>query len=466
MPTPSLRGHRRAPSAKARYPGGAMTRKRRSRALDHVRHARRKYARAYEPWTSDEDARLRAEHRRSNRELAKMFQRTPGAIRSRRKKLGLEAFAPVAGRQNGHERLGSELPNELERPSGGSRPRLSTLGSQPLVATQPTPPVPPVNSTPANSTGQQDVPHLTRNKRPLLALAMVAGLGLVFVAGKLAARLLQAENAEAPAMSSPGVSSGGADAPTRPLTVSAQQEEHLTIVTWNLRGYPEKEQAHTEWLHRQLSRMDVDVLCIQEVANLQRVRRLVSTDDRLFRFAFEDSYSSTDNAILYTCDPSVRQLPQPTGFQHPPQVAYVSYKGFDAVVASLHLSWKNITLRSQEVRRLGELLPEWRAIDPDVILAGDFNLTEHAIAEFAQEIEMQVMIPLGQEGLGTVHSGNRYDYFLISADLAGEEALSVQIETFSAADLAAATAVSDHVPVVARFRVAERFRDTPLAPAP
>jgi len=52
---------------------------------------RKKYPRAYEKWTEDEDARLRAEFAKgaAKSELAALFQRRLSAIRSRLRKLGL-----------------------------------------------------------------------------------------------------------------------------------------------------------------------------------------------------------------------------------------------------------------------------------------------------------------------------------------------------------------------------------------
>ena len=52
---------------------------------------RKKYRRAYEPWSAKEDDLLR-QHFKENKDtksLAKLFQRNPGAIRSRLRKIGL-----------------------------------------------------------------------------------------------------------------------------------------------------------------------------------------------------------------------------------------------------------------------------------------------------------------------------------------------------------------------------------------
>jgi len=97
--------------------------------------------------------------------------------------------------------------------------------------------------------------------------------------------------------------------------------------------------------------------------------------------------------------------------------------------------------------------------DPDVIIAGDFNTTEEGIEELATAIGMRVMVPPGQDGQGTTHANNRYDYFLISPDLADEEALTSRIVTWTGNDLEMAKKVSDHLPVVSRFRADQRYKD-------
>ncbi len=66
-----------------------------AQSLDEIR---RKYPKAYERWTSDEDMQLRARYQEGIGidDLAAYFERRPGAIRSRLAKLGL---IPAAGDQ-------------------------------------------------------------------------------------------------------------------------------------------------------------------------------------------------------------------------------------------------------------------------------------------------------------------------------------------------------------------------------
>jgi endonuclease/exonuclease/phosphatase family metal-dependent hydrolase len=133
--------------------------------------------------------------------------------------------------------------------------------------------------------------------------------------------------------------------------------------------------------------------------------------------------------------------------------------GFDATVVTVHLSWTDVAMREEEKTLLKGVVTDALARDPDVMIAGDFNTTEQGIQEVAQAIGMLVMVPPGQDGVGTTHAGNRYDHFLISPDLATEEAMTCRIVTFGANDLEMAKQVSDHVPVIAWFRTNGAFRD-------
>ncbi len=151
-------------------------------------------------------------------------------------------------------------------------------------------------------------------------------------------------------------------------------------------------------------------------------------------------------------------ISDPVGFQHPAQAAYIVYNGFDAVIVTVHLSWTNVSLREQEKLLLNEVVKQMLAIDPDVISVGDFNIQGKDIQELATSIGMIVMNPSGQDGIGTTHAGNRYDHFLISSDLANEEAVNCRVQTFTD-DLEHAERVSDHLPVLAVFKTDLRFRD-------
>lgn len=256
-----------------------------------------------------------------------------------------------------------------------------------------------------------------------------------------------------------GGQTGPTGAVTPPAATTTTSSPTVTFVTWNVRGYPEKDPASRTWFSGQLLRLKPDVLCVQEIANRGKVDQLLASERSFSWTAFADSSDSMDNAIFGTTGIGREDLADPQGFQHPAQAAYVWSGGFDAVVVTVHLSWTNTTLREKEKGLLRSVVSEMRKKDPDVMVTGDFNTKEQGIEELAQAIGLKVMVPAGQVGVGTTHAGNRYDHFLVSPDLASEEAVDCRIETFSGADLATATAVSDHLPVTARFRTDGEFRD-------
>ena len=246
---------------------------------------------------------------------------------------------------------------------------------------------------------------------------------------------------------------------SKPIVSDEESKFNIRIATWNIRGYPEKQQEYRDWFHQQLEKMSPDILCIQEIANQDKVNQFLASENRFREAAFTDSSDSQDNAIFCTGSIEMEDIPDPFGFQHPAQTAYVSCGGFDAIIVTVHLSWTDITKREQEKMLLKNVVLEALKKDPDVIIAGDFNTEEEGIIQLAESIGMVVMVPAGQDGAGTTHAGNRYDHFLISPDLANEEALSCWIVTFAGADLETAKEVSDHLPVLTLFRTNLRYKD-------
>jgi endonuclease/exonuclease/phosphatase family metal-dependent hydrolase len=240
---------------------------------------------------------------------------------------------------------------------------------------------------------------------------------------------------------------------------SLQPEEQILIATWNVRGYPETRQTDRDWFTNKLNDIRPDIICIQEIANQDKVNTFLANEGHFTSVAFLDSNDGQDNAIFSTKRVDMKDIPDPNGFQHPAQAVYVAYKGFDAVIVTVHLSWTDTAMRAKEKTLLQGVIIEMLKKDPDVIIVGDFNTKEKDIQELAESIGMKVMAPLGQEGVGTTHAGNRYDHFLISPDLANEEAVTCKIQTFTGNDLEIAKRVSDHLPVLAFFRTDARFKD-------
>ena len=103
--------------------------------------------------------------------------------------------------------------------------------------------------------------------------------------------------------------------PPEPLP-QPQAARELVMVTWNLRGYPESEQAARDWFHQELAKLMPDVLCVQEIANQTKVNQFLSSESRFGKVAFLDSSDGQDNAIFAASDVAVEDMPDPMGF-HP-----------------------------------------------------------------------------------------------------------------------------------------------------
>lgn len=284
----------------------------------------------------------------------------------------------------------------------------------------------------------------------LLLMAIATGVVVVVLYGN-----------QQPERSGPQAPAAGAP----PTTATSSLSRELVLMTWNVRGYPEHDAGARAWFSSTLNRLAPDVLCIQEISGQNNVSQFLATEHRFTRVAFKDSRDSQDNAVFGDDAVEVRQLPTPTGFQHPAQVAYVTCGGFDATVVTVHLSWTDKAKRETEKVLLQGVVAQALKTDPDVVVCGDFNTEEPDISALASSCGLKVMVPRNITSASTTHAGHRYDWFLISPDLEAEEAIGAEIVTFPATDLSISTKVSDHLPVRARFRPDERFRDESMSPS-
>jgi len=297
------------------------------------------------------------------------------------------------------------------------------------------------------------------NKRPLILGCLVVMLVLALAAGVIVFLLYQQRpNPEGPQQpSQPKTSQNLRNPPTGQPTGSARE---LVLMTWNVRGYPEKDQASRSWFTAELAKLAPDVLCIQEIADQAKVSTFMSTERRFTKYVFTDSPDGQDNAIFGDDQVEVKALPAPTGFQHPAEAAYVTCGGFDAAVVTVHLSWTDKTKREHEKGLLKGLVAQALKTDPDVIVCGDFNTEEPDISALASSCGLKVLAPSNVTTAGTTHAGHRYDWILITPNLEQKgETIGAEIVTFSGSEMPTAKRVSDHLPVRARFRTDESFRD-------
>lgn len=438
-----------------------------------VAEVRRSHAQAYAPWTDEDDEKLRRLAQLPVRELARMFSRKRGAIRSRLQKLGIGPDATpkhASGGPQSEPQRPAEATRAERRPTPAKRP-WTPEDDEKLrrFANAPVPALAEILQRTADAVEMRlyDLGLYKRGEAPLglsrptqfrarrrrwilsvacfFAAGLLVGLVIGFVGGRSRvppAKLVAQE-----------------PQPNRPIpAVADQRSSCVSVATWNIRGYPEQREEDTAWFHEQLRKLRTDVLCIQEVANGQRLAQLMSNQPLLTEAAYSDVGTGQDNAILAVRDVLLEDLESPRGFLHPAQVALAAYHGFDAVVITVHLAWEPEFRRLDEMRLLEPLVRDMLEIDPDVVIVGDFNLPPEQAHSLGERLGMRVLMGSNQAAAGTLYSGNSYDYFFISPDLA-EEAQGATVVVFDGADLEIARRVSDHMPLVAHFACDERFRD-------
>jgi endonuclease/exonuclease/phosphatase family metal-dependent hydrolase len=220
------------------------------------------------------------------------------------------------------------------------------------------------------------LPSMALNKKHVLGCLAVVLLLLIVAAVLIA--VYHPEWLKPPAPKQPTTSTTAPSSSTGP-------GRPLVLMTWNVRGYPEKDAATRTWFSKQLADLAPDVLCIQEISGQSKITTFMSAESRFTKYAFSDSSDGQDNAIFVDSAADIRQLPTPAGFQHPATAAYVTSDGFDAVVVTVHLSWTDVSKRAHEKQLLRGVVADALKIDPDVIVTGDFNTQRPDIDELAAE---------------------------------------------------------------------------------
>ncbi len=237
----------------------------------------------------------------------------------------------------------------------------------------------------------------------------------------------------------------------------------LSLETWNVRGYPEKTPGIASWFSGELAKIAPGVLCVQEIANQADVNTFLNRERTFTLAAFDDSSDGMDNAIFFSQGIQIVDIPDPQGFQHPAQAVYFRYRGLDAVLITVHLSWSDSARRMKERELLVGTVKRAFQVDPDVIIAGDFNTTGKTgdtISSLATLLGLSILTS-DNANVGTTYAGSLYDFILVSPDLYDEEALGTShIVVFGDGQVDVARRVSDHRPVIAWFRTDERYADS------
>lgn len=272
------------------------------------------------------------------------------------------------------------------------------------------------------------------------------------------------------------------------------------IVSWNVQGASESRGEAAAAVLQEAAGLlsDMRVLAAQEVANARAAERLRGALPRGdWSLSFSDTSNAQDNALLIRGAQLFCQGPLFAGrTAHPIWAARVRMGDFDFTLVTLHLAYRkgDASAAADELR----LVLDWAAKrlaepgrDPDLVIAGDFNLPtnkgklaskrggqaswtpiEELISEHPQlrpengllgrQPKASELIALVDEpstrSRGSEATANNYDHFLISGDVFDEEyvhasARAMPAEKVSAAERRAGRRASDHVPIAASFRM-------------
>jgi len=239
------------------------------------------------------------------------------------------------------------------------------------------------------------------------------------------------------------------------LTVSigtTAGREGFSLVTWNVRGYPETTLPRREWFSDQLARLDADILCIQEIANDERVEEFLQAEPLYDKGAFSDSSDGQDNAIFFKRDVQMVDFPDPPGFRHPAQLTYAICNGVGLFVLTVHLTASDPAERADERQALARFAHDIRFDYPDMplIVAGDFNTSGSSGDTIEGLVESTGLVAIEPDGYApTTCHGSHFDYLLVSPRIV--ELWSVKARVVRFDDDQMACAVSDHYPVIAEF---------------
>lgn len=281
-----------------------------------------------------------------------------------------------------------------------------------------------------------------------------------------------------------------------PIAPPAPAGTTARVVSWNLQALGKRlPQKRKEALSLAVSRVLAGgaptVLAAQEVANKagsKTLTRMLPGEGRSWTVSFEDTSAAMNNAVY--AGPGVQvecggnlEL---DGVRHPPHMAHVSIGAVDFTLVSVHLTYAGGDA-SASVAELEIILAWARAqaarpgVDPDFVIAGDFNLPTRAGKALSARADSRPWTPL-EDSIGddfiplidepTSRSGrggmaNNYDHFLVTSDFAAEElqdAGLLDVAAVRQAEQEGGARTSDHFPIAMGLRIAGNGRDgRPLA---
>lgn len=296
----------------------------------------------------------------------------------------------------------------------------------------------------------------------------------------------------------------------------------VRILSWNIQTFgasvsPEREAAYGEILGQMLSTSrSARIMALQEIANATgaaKVSGLLPGGTDRWRGSFTNTNDGMDNGFFAANDVGMdceRPLFAEEGedgrwrgdrekMVHPPRAAHIRVGDLDFTLITVHLTFKGGDTR-ESGRELWNLM-NWLAqylskdgADPDVVIAGDFNIPTKKGASGGLTLEDFIgkhptfgspeataggrlapwaLVPFVDQATSRNRQGkpvNNYDHFLLTGDLYNEEysigsAGVVPHDYMHAIEAQHGVLVSDHYPISAGFYTSGTGNDgRPIAP--
>lgn len=288
----------------------------------------------------------------------------------------------------------------------------------------------------------------------------------------------------------------------------AKRRSIFRIISWNVQTFgnlkPEREAAYQmlgEMFHQKRS---AKILALQEVANDEGSKKfsdLLPGGDKRWNKTFQNTNSAMDNGfftqktVTVDCEEFLFARKDEKGrwrrrdgkMKHPARAAHMRVGDFDFTLITLHLTFARGDTKAsgEELKNVLRWLEDYfdnPENDPDVILAGDFNMTTRAGAKSTRKTTIEDIleqfptfrrvydrdgkrVPRPTEMIALVdvptsrYKGqprNNYDHFIISGDVYDEEFVSgsagpIPMDFIEAAEKKHDVYVSDHLPISAGF---------------
>ncbi len=288
----------------------------------------------------------------------------------------------------------------------------------------------------------------------------------------------------------------------------ARRRSIFRIISWNVQTFgnlnPKREAAYDMLGEMFSKKRSAKILALQEIANdtgSKKFSELLPGGEDRWNKGFQNTNDSQDNGFFtqksvgVDCeeflfareDEEGRHRRRGDRAVHPVRAAHMRVGDFDFTLITLHLTFKGgkTAASAEELKHILRWLEDYfdnPENDPDVILAGDFNMTTEAGATKANKATLESVIngfptfnrvydkdgkrvPKATEMIPLVdvptsrYKGepkNNYDHFIISGDVYDEEYVGgsagpIPSDFIKAVEKIHDVYVSDHLPISAGF---------------